>query len=280
MTDPGTLYVVATPIGNLDDLSPRAREVLGTVDRIACEDTRHSGRLLQRFGIRASLISVHEHNEEQRIGPLLELLREGGSVALVSDAGTPLMSDPGFPLVRAALRDGIRVSPVPGPCAAVAALSVAGLPPEPFRFLGFPSRRKRARREQMQALAAVPDTLVWYESVHRLAATLADLAAALGSERPAFVGRELTKRHEQTRAGTLAELADWAGSDPDARRGEAVIVVGGASGAPEGVGGLDLDRLLRALAGRLPPGEAAAVAAEATGEKRNQLYRRILQLAE
>lgn len=279
VTEPGTLHVVATPIGNLEDLSPRARRVLSEVDRIACEDTRHTGRLLERYGIRATLISLHEHNEAQRIGPLLDLLREGGQVALVSDAGTPLMSDPGFPLVRAARADGIRVSPVPGPCAAVAALSVSGLPPEPFRFLGFPPRRKKARREHFAALARCAETLVWYESVHRLAASLADLSGALGDTRMAFVGRELTKRHEQSCAGTLEELAEWATTDPDARRGEAVVVVEGAPGAgDEGTSELDPDVLLRALGGRLPPREAAAVAAEVTGGRRNVLYRRLMEL--
>lgn len=278
VSEPGTLHVVATPIGNLEDLSPRARAVLAAVDRIACEDTRHTGRLLERFGIRATLISLHEHNEEQRIGPLLELLREGRQVALVSDAGTPLMSDPGFPLVRSARAEGIRVSPVPGPCAAVAALAVSGIPPEPFRFLGFPPRRRKARREHFDGLARCTETLVWYESVHRLAASLADLGRAMGGDRDAFVARELTKRHEECRAGTLAELAAWASTNADARRGEAVVVVAGSAVAAEPVAGIDPDRLLRALASRLPPREAAAAAAEVTGGRRNALYQRLMEL--
>jgi 16S rRNA (cytidine1402-2'-O)-methyltransferase len=219
----GRLQVVATPIGNLADLSPRAREALAAADLVACEDTRHTGLLLSRLGIKARLVSYHEHNERQRVPQLLAALAEGKTVALVSDAGTPLLSDPGFPLVRAALAQGTVVEAVPGPSALLAALVVSGLPPLPFTFAGFPPQRPAKRRGFFARLAALPHTVVFYESPHRLASSLADAAGAFG-DRPAVMARELTKLHEETRRGTLAELA--AALADDKVRGEVVIVVG------------------------------------------------------
>ncbi|HWP94832.1 MAG TPA: 16S rRNA (cytidine(1402)-2'-O)-methyltransferase [Gammaproteobacteria bacterium] len=275
---PGTLHVVATPIGNLGDLSPRARETLASVALIAAEDTRHTGRLLAHFGIRTPLLALHEHNESERIPELIARLRQGESVALVSDAGTPLVSDPGFALVRAARNAGLPVSPVPGPCAAIAALSVAGLPSDRFVFEGFLPARAAARRARLEALAAETRTLVFYEAPHRLRDTLADLVTAFGEERPACAARELTKLHETTMAGTLAALAAWAETDPYATTGEIVLVVGGAPEAQHGTEPLDVDRLLTVLLEELPIRRAAALAAKLTGRGKNELYRRALTL--
>jgi 16S rRNA (cytidine1402-2'-O)-methyltransferase len=275
----GTLYVVATPIGNLGDISPRAREVLAAVARVACEDTRRTGRLLKGLGIHARLISLHEHNEEQRIPGLLAELEAGHDIAVVSDAGTPLVSDPGFRLVSAVAAAGHRISPVPGPSAVLAALSVAGLPAQPFAFEGFPPRQSKARRERFAALASEARTLVLFEAVHRLPGMLADAAEVFGADRPACVARELTKLNEQILRAPLAELAEWAAATPEAGKGEAVVVIGPA--APQEAGAaIGEHRLLRALAARLAPGEAAAIAAEVTGQPKRELYRRILRMKE
>ncbi|HEV8630112.1 MAG TPA: 16S rRNA (cytidine(1402)-2'-O)-methyltransferase [Thermoanaerobaculia bacterium] len=222
----GRLQVIATPIGNLGDLSPRAREALAAADLVACEDTRHTGLLLSRLGIKARLVSYHEHNERQRLPQLLAALEQGQTVALVSDAGTPLLSDPGFPLVRAAVSQGAAVEAIPGPSALLAALVVSGLPPLPFTFAGFPPQRPAKRRGFFARFATLPHTVVFYESPYRLAGSLADAAAAFG-DRPAVVARELTKLHEETRRGTLGELAAaFAGKTV---RGEVVVVVGPAT---------------------------------------------------
>lgn len=278
MQQGGTLYIVATPIGNMADISARMRETLERVSRIACEDTRHSGRLLAALGISKPLVSFHEHNESERVPGLVEVLAGGEDIALISDAGTPLVSDPGFPLVRAVVEAGLTVCPIPGPSAAIAALSVSALPPEPFRFLGFPPRQGGARRKYFQSLAGEPETLLLYESIHRLGDSLADLADAMGPDRPGCVARELTKRHEQVRHGSLSALAEWAGSSPEARKGEAVIVVGGAPSSESEDLGLDLDRLLLALGEALPTRKAAEVAAKASGLPKNRLYTRLLEL--
>jgi len=221
---PGRLLVVSTPIGNLGDLSPRAREALAGADVVACEDTRHTGLLLSRLGIKARLVSLHEHNERARLPALLGALAEGRTVALVSDAGTPLVSDPGFLLVREAVACGAVVEAIPGPSALLAALVVSGLPPLPFTFAGFPPPKGGKRRTFFSRLAALGHTVVFYESPHRLAASLADAAATFG-DRPAVVARELTKLHEEIRRGTLGELAAAFAAD-EKQRGEIVIVVG------------------------------------------------------
>ncbi|MBX3704272.1 MAG: 16S rRNA (cytidine(1402)-2'-O)-methyltransferase [Steroidobacteraceae bacterium] len=274
----GVLYLVATPIGNRGDISARAREILAAAGVVAAEDTRHSGRLLRDLGLERPLVSLHEHNERARAAELVARLKAGESVALVSDAGTPLVSDPGFPLVRAAVAAGIAVVPVPGPCAAIAALSASGLPVERFCFEGFLPARAAARRQRLAELAAEPRTLVLYEAPHRLAASLEDLAAALGADRRACIARELTKVHESFYRGGLGELADRARSDPDLKRGESVIVV---EGAPAAAGGATrLDETLAVLLRHLPPSAAAAVAAELTGARRNDAYARALEMAE
>ncbi len=221
---PGKLVVVATPIGNLEDLSPRARAAFESADLVACEDTRRTGRLLAHLGIKRRLLSLHEHNERARVPQVLEALEQGQTVALVSDAGTPLLSDPGFILTREAAARGIRIEPIPGASAALAALVVSGLPPHPFTFAGFPPPKSGKRRRFYARFAELGHTLILFESPHRLLGSLDDALAVLG-DRPAAIGRELTKLHEEVLRGTLSELAAELGARP-ALKGEFVIVVG------------------------------------------------------
>jgi 16S rRNA (cytidine1402-2'-O)-methyltransferase len=273
----GVLYVVATPIGNMGDISARAREILAGVGVVAAEDTRHSGHLLRELGLERPLVSLHEHNERARTGELVARLLAGESIALISDAGTPLVSDPGYLFVRAALDAGIVVSPVPGPCAAVAALSAAGLPTERFCFEGFLPSRTVARRRRLAELAAETRTLVIYEAPHRIAHCLQDLAAACGELRAACIARELTKQFETFYRGGLGELAARAAADADMRRGECVIIVeGAAETAPDAA---RLDETLAVLLRFLPASAAAAAASELTGARRNDVYARALALA-
>ena len=219
---PGTLYLVATPIGNLSDITHRALQVLRDVDVIACEDTRHTHKLLSHYGITTKTISYHEHNEQQRAAQLIDQLKEGQNIAIVSDAGTPSISDPGFRLVRAAIENEVAVVPVPGPSALISALVAAGLPTDEFFFAGFLPARSNARRARLSELQSVPGTLVFYEAPHRLAATLKDAYEVLG-ERDAVVARELTKVHEEIRRGRLSELSDhYEGEEP---RGEIVVLI-------------------------------------------------------
>ena len=224
----GRLLIVSTPIGHLDDLSPRAHEALRDADVVACEDTRHSGRLLVHLGLKRRLLSLHEHNERQRLPQVLALLEDGLSVALISDAGTPLLADPGFPLVREAVRRGFRVEPVPGPSAVLAALVISGLPPHPFTFVGFPPPKAGKRRRFYERFATLDHTLVIYESPHRLLASLDDAVKILGN-RPAAIGRELTKLHEEVLRGPLLDLIAELRDRPSLK-GEFVIVVGATSG--------------------------------------------------
>jgi 16S rRNA (cytidine1402-2'-O)-methyltransferase len=270
----GTLYVVATPIGNLGDVSTRARETFAAVDVVAAEDTRHSGRLLATLGIERPMLSLHEHNEAARAEEIVAKLRDGRSVALVSDAGTPLVSDPGFRVVAAVRAAGLRVVPIPGACAAIVALSIAGLPTDRFCFEGFLPSRAAARRTRLQALAREPRTLVFYEAPHRIAAMLVDLAAAFGDDRPAVLARELTKLHESTYADSLGALAARAGSDADMNRGEAVLVVGGAAveERTDAAGEVDVRVLLGALLAELPVSRAVDVVVKVTGQRRNRVY--------
>ena len=272
----GTLFVVATPIGNLEDLSPRARHTLAEVDLIAAEDTRHTGRLLSHLGVKTPQFALHEHNEARAAPSLIEQLKDGKSVALVSDAGTPLVSDPGYRLLQAAHANGIAVSPVPGPCAVTAALSVSGLPTDRFSFEGFPPAKPAARRKWLQVRAGDGRTLLFFEAVHRIAATLADMVDVFGADREAFIGRELTKLHEQCRRATLGELLDEVSNGVIVSKGEFVIAVHGAD--DHASSSIDADRLVAELADVLPPKQAAAIAARATGGKRNVLYQRLLEI--
>lgn len=275
----GTLYVVATPIGNLGDLSARAREVLSGVQLIAAEDTRHTRQLLQAFGIDTALTSLHEHNEMQKSETLITRVLAGDSIALVSDAGTPLISDPGFDLVATARTRGVSIVVVPGPCAAIAALSIAGLPTDRFAFEGFLPAKNAARVTRLRALSSEPRTMIFYEAPHRLLEVLRDMAAELGGERPASVSRELTKRFETTYTGTLAQLSEIAEKNADMSRGELVIVVSGNPAETSAAQALNADQLLRALLDELSPSQAAKVAAKLSGEKRSDLYARAMQLS-
>jgi len=273
----GTLFVVATPIGNLEDLGSRARQTLENVDLIAAEDTRHTGRLLSHFGVKTPLLAMHDHNEEAIAAKLVTELESGKSVALVSDAGTPLVSDPGYRLVKTAHEAGITVSPIVGPSAVVAAISVAGLPSDRFCFEGFLPAKKKARGDALAALAQEPRTMVFYESVHRVADTVRDLVSAFGGDRRAFLARELTKMHEQCVSATLDQLADHINNGAITLKGEFVLVVAGSAGDESS--SLDVDRLLTELSGLLPDKVIAKAVAQATGEKRNALYRRLLELS-
>ncbi len=267
----GTLHVVATPIGNLGDLSPRALETLRGVAAICAEDTRRTRQLLSHFGLDTPLLALHEHNEADVAARLVARLQGGESLALVSDAGTPLVSDPGFRLVRAARAAGVRVSPVPGPCAFVAALSVAGLPSDRIAFEGFLPAKAGARRERLALLASEPRTLAFYESSHRIADTLADLRDAFGAARPAVLARELTKLFETVLDGNLAALAQRVATDADQRKGEFVVLVQGAA-SDEDARIAEGRRLYAKLGEHLPPSTAAKLAAELTGAPRKALY--------
>jgi len=270
-TAAATLYVVATPIGNLGDLSPRAQEVLRSVAAICAEDTRHTGQLLSHFGISKPLVALHDHNEEAMAERVVSRLLGGESLAVVSDAGTPLVSDPGFRLVRAARAAGVKVSPVPGACAAIAALSVAGLPSDRFVFEGFLPAKGAARRERLNKLAAETGTLVFYESSHRIAESLTDMAAAFGGERPAVVARELTKLFETVLDGSLEQLLAKVLADDNQRKGEFVVMVQGA-GDDEQAKIAEGRRLYAKLNEHLPPSTAAKLAAELSGAPRKALY--------
>ncbi len=272
----GTLYVVATPIGNLEDLAPRARQTLESVDLVAAEDTRHTGRLLSTIGAKPRQMALHDHNESQVVARVIEALESGKDVALVSDAGTPLVSDPGFRLVREAHAQALPVVPVPGASAVTAALSAAGLPTDRFCFEGFPPAKKTARREWLQQRATEERTLVLYESVHRIRESFADIADVFGRDREAFIGRELAKLHEQCVHATLGELSERLQDGTIPEKGEFVVVIAGASTAPASA--VDVDRLLRELAARLPAKEVAKIAAAVTGLRRNDLYQRVLDL--
>lgn len=269
----GRLQVIATPIGNLGDVSARAREALERAAAVAAEDTRHTGALLQALGIARPLLSLHAHNETRRVPEILARLAAGETIALVSDAGTPLLSDPGYELVRAAADAGIDVEAIPGPSAITTALAVAGLPVSRFCFEGFLPARERERRTHLSQLAGEARTLVFFEAPHRIAATLADLAAELGNDRRAVVARELTKAHETIYRGTLAELLQRAATEDNFQRGEITIVVAGA--APTASGGFDAALLRRAvdlLSKELSPSRAAAIAAQLTGATRTEAY--------
>lgn len=275
----GALYVVATPIGNLEDISARALRVLREVDCIAAEDTRHTGRLLRHFDIDKPLFSLHEHNERGRLEQIVARLRKGQSVALVSDAGTPLISDPGFPLVRELRRQGLPVIPIPGPSSLLAALSVAGLPTDRFVFEGFLPAKTAARRERLRALAREERTLVFFEASHRIAETLADLAAEFGGERPAVIARELTKRFEEIQGAPIGDLVMWLEVDVNRQKGEFVLVVQGAAAASE-ADTPENRRLLAALLSELPVSRAVVVAAKLTGLRKKPLYDLALTLGE
>ena len=274
---PGELYIVATPIGNLEDISARAIRILSEVDVIAAEDTRHSGKLLQYLGIEKSLFSVHDQNESTRVDSIVEQLFSGKSIALISDAGTPLVSDPGFQVVRAVLAAGIKVTPVPGPCAAITALSVAGLPTDAFIFQGFAPSKAGARRQLFQILSQEPRTMIFYESPHRIVESLQDMADVFGGQRQVTFARELTKRFETIRSGKLDELTDWVQQHSNQQKGEMVVLVHGAVVDKEI--NVDVERTLKILLEELPMKQAVALAAKITGARKNEIYDRALLLS-
>lgn len=276
----GRLAVISTPIGNLGDLSPRARDELAGAELVAAEDTRRTGQLLTTLGLSRPLVSLHEHNESERIVELLEKLRGGARIALVSDAGTPLLSDPGFELVRRVAQEGIPVVAVPGPSAITAALSIAGLPTERFTFEGFLPARLAERRTRIAELRHEMRTLVFFEAPHRIAESLEDLAAGFGADRRVAVARELTKVFETVYRATLSELAAQARSDANFARGEITVVVEGAPRREEeDEPRARLDATLSVLLAELSPSKAAALAARLTGAKRNDAYARALEMA-
>lgn len=273
---PGVLYVVATPIGNLADASPRALDTLRSADLVACEDTRTTAKLLARHGITARTVALHEHNERRAAAGLIDRLREGKNVALVSDAGTPALSDPGAWLVQEAHRAGIRVSPVPGPSAAAAAVSAAGFSAPRFLFAGFLPATRAARRKALQALD-VPWPVVIYEAPHRIAETLADLAERFGAARELAICRELTKKFEEVARVPLGEAAGWLAARAEREQGEFVLVL--APGEEQAAHSVDPDAVLDILLEALAPSEAAKLAARITGAPRNVLYRKALDRA-
>ena len=269
----GRLYVVATPIGNLQDISPRALQVLEQVSLVAAEDTRHSARLLEHFSIRTPMVACHDHNERAGSGALVQRLLAGDSLALISDAGTPLVSDPGFHLVRQARAAGVQVVPVPGACAAITALSAAGLPSDRFVFEGFLPAKGGARAARLQALAGESRTLIFYEAPHRVLESVLAMAGAFGAERPAVLARELTKTFETIKDAPLGELAEWIAADSNQQRGECVLLVAGVDDK-EGRDSIDAEsqRVLLMLAAELPLKKAAALTAQITGARKNLLY--------
>lgn len=275
---PGSLYVVATPIGNLDDISARGLRILREVALIAAEDTRHSARLLQHFGIQTPLAACHEHNERDQGGRFLARLQAGEDVALISDAGTPLISDPGYHLVRQARAAGFAVVPVPGACALIAALSAAGLPSDRFIFEGFLPAKAAGRRARLEQVREEPRTLIFYEAPHRILECLQDMREVFGDDRPALLARELTKTFETLQGLPLAELCEWVAADSNQQRGECVVLVAGWQ-APEGEEAVSAEalRVLDLLLSEMPLRRAAALAAEITGVRKNVLYQVALE---
>ncbi|MBW3165645.1 16S rRNA (cytidine(1402)-2'-O)-methyltransferase [Ferrimonas balearica] len=272
MSSSATLYIVPTPIGNLADITHRALQVLQDVDLIACEDTRHTGKLLSHFGIGTSTMSVHDHNERQRAQSIIHRLQQGQNIALVSDAGTPLISDPGYHLVTQVREAGFTVVPLPGPCAATTALCAAGLPSDRFAFEGFLPAKSKGRIDTLTALMEEPRTLIFYESPRRVLDTLAEVIEVMGPERQVVLARELTKSFETIHGGPVAELREWLLEDDNRTRGEMVLMIGPYR-APEDALPAEALRTTELLCQELPLKKAAALAAQIHGVKKNALYK-------
>jgi len=272
------LYVVSTPIGNLQDLTPRAIETLNRVDLIAAEDTRHSGRLMQHFAISTPMVALHDHNERQRAQSLVQKLAEGQSIALISDAGTPLISDPGYHLVSAVRDAGYQVVPVVGPCALIAGLSVSGLATDRFSFYGFLPAKSSGRRQQLQQLERVTHTQVFYESPHRIVATVDDIVSVMGANRRLVLARELTKTFETVYGAKASEVQTWLAADHNQQKGEFVVLLEGAEPQQLQEIGPEEERMLTLLLAELPIKKAAAITASMTGHKKKALYDRALEL--
>lgn len=274
----GTLYVVATPIGNFEDFTRRAEQTLKNSQIIAAEDTRHSGHLLSAYSINTPTTACHDHNEGQKVPELIARMQQGEHISLISDAGTPLISDPGFRLVRAAHEAGIRVVPIPGACAAISALSASGLPSDRFSFEGFLPAKTHARKQTLEELKKDTRTLIFYEAPHRIVDSLIDCVEVLGRDRDACMAREITKTFETIKKATLGELLAFVQSDSNQERGEIVLVIGGFNAEQEVENTEATDKLLKRLLKDLPVKPAAQLAAELTGLKKNELYQRALQL--
>ncbi|MFT5083573.1 MAG: 16S rRNA (cytidine1402-2'-O)-methyltransferase [Lentisphaeria bacterium] len=274
MKQQSALYIVATPIGNLSDMTPRAVEVLSRVDVIAAEDTRHSAKLMHHYQISTPLIAYHDHGGDAQTERVLKKLRAGDSVALISDAGTPLISDPGYRLVHCARAEGFEVVPIPGPCALIAALSASGLPSDRFMFEGFTPAKQSARIAVFNAVKTEKHTLIYYESPHRIVDSLADMSTCFGGERHVVVGRELTKTFETFLCGTLCDIAGKVAEDPNQRKGELVVMLAGFV-AQEVLEELDSSvvSVLNILREELPLKQASALCAKITGEKKNKIYK-------
>ncbi|MGB7995184.1 MAG: 16S rRNA (cytidine(1402)-2'-O)-methyltransferase [Photobacterium halotolerans] len=270
--DVATLYIVPTPIGNLADITHRALDVLAKVDLIAAEDTRHTSRLLSHFAISTRTFALHDHNEQQKADVLIEKLRQGSSIALVSDAGTPLISDPGYHLVTRCRQAGVKVVPLPGACAVITALSASGLPSDRFSFEGFLPAKSKGRQDTFRELIEDPRTLIFYESPHRILDSLADMQAVLGPERHVVLARELTKTFETIHGAPLGELIPWLGEDSNRIRGEMVLLVAGHRADKDALPAEAL-RTVKILVAELPLKKAAAMAAEIHGVKKNALYK-------
>ncbi|EPG6918969.1 TPA: 16S rRNA (cytidine(1402)-2'-O)-methyltransferase [Proteus mirabilis] len=271
-----TLYIVPTPIGNLGDITQRALDVLSHVDLIAAEDTRHTGLLLQHFAINARLFALHDHNEQQKADQLISKLQQGLSIALVSDAGTPLINDPGYHLVNQCRKNGIKVVPLPGACAAITALSAAGLPSDRFCYEGFLPAKTKSRQDCLRDLAQEPRTLIFYESTHRLLDSLADMVAVWGEARYVVLARELTKTWETIQGMPVGELLNWVREDENRRKGEMVLIVEGYQKPQEDHFAPEVLRTLAILQKELPLKKAAAVTAEIYGVKKNALYKHVI----
>ncbi len=276
----GTLYVVATPIGNLGDMTMRAVEVLGRVDKIAAEDTRHSSMLLKHFSITKPALSLHNFNERERVAQVIHALQQGESIALISDAGTPLISDPGYHLVREAKEQGITVIPVPGACALIAALSASGLATDKFIFDGFLPAKAEARRQQLQSFLHEPRTVIFYEAPHRLQESLQAMLQVFGGARKAVVAREISKVYESISSGDIQTLADYYALHADECRGEIVILLEGVEAADDAKVSLHPQEVLKILLDELPLKQAVALASKITGEKKNLLYDAALKMKE
>ena len=277
---PPALYVVATPIGNLGDITQRALAVLGSVDLIAAEDTRHTGLLLQHFAINAQLFALHDHNEQSKADILIAKLKDGHSIALVSDAGTPLINDPGYHLVRRCREEGIRVIPLPGACAAITAMSAAGLPSDRFCYEGFLPAKTKSRCDTLRSLEEEPRTLIFYESTHRLLDSLQDMVTVWGPERYVVLARELTKTWENIKGAPVGELLAWVKEDEVRRKGEMVLIVEGHKVQSDEAIPSEALRTLALLQKELPLKKAAALTAEIHGVKKNALYKYALEQAD
>lgn len=277
----GTLYIVSTPIGNLGDISQRAIDTLSSVDLIAAEDTRRTGLLLSHYGINKKQIALHDHNEEKKVPQVLESIGNGQNIALVSDAGTPLINDPGFDLVRAALDANLNVVPIPGPCSPIVALSVSGLPTDRFIYEGFLPAKQGARIKYLEALVKEPRTILFLESSHRIVASLKDMLTVFGEQRTAMVARELTKTFETIKKATLPNLIEWIESDSNQTKGEFVVVMDGNKATESDKSEIDTENLLKMLLNEgIGVKQTSNIAAKLTGKKKKELYTMALELSE